>query len=333
MKRMFAYSILIVFCLCCSNPNYDSKIESALQNNNYELAIKWLNRAIQKDSLYLMYWYQRADLEMKTQKYKNALRDYDKLLRLHHQQKGEDMVHMDVSSDSVVNVNIIYEKQLAAYFYLNKLDSAEKKLNQLHTYFNYYGFLGKEYYWEGMIAWKRGKAGEAYCCFLNAAKEGYSKASAAIKELGEQTGRPIIDPSEIDSTGIEIQFTDNTKWLFGRRLNFPKKLIKIERKKIKVDYVAEFILMNFLDANALKYIPGMKNRRKQPAPLCNVYIYNRIGLITKLPNSKQLSNTSIEKYNPCLDNYIPQDRPLILDVWVLKYKDSQGNKTCDLYII
>ena len=91
--------------------------------------------------------------------------------------------------------------------------------------------------------------------------------------------------------------------------------------------------MNFLDANALKYIPGMKNRRKQPAPLCNVYIYNRIGLITKLPNSKQLSNTSIEKYNPCLDNYIPQDRPLILDVWVLKYKDSQGNKTCDLYII
>ena len=184
-----------------------------------------------------------------------------------------------------------------------------------------------------MIAKEKGNIGDAYCYFLNATKEGYTKALAELKEIAKNTGRPSEIPLEIGPAGIELQFTDGTKWGFGKQLKEIQKPIKVEKKRIIVDYVREYILMNFLNKNALKYIPGMRNKEKQAASVCLAYMHNKIIRIIKLPNSKQLTNTLLEKYNVCLNDYTLLDKPLILDVWVLKYQNTQGEKTCELYLI
>jgi len=241
--------------------------------------------------------------------------------------------YINISKDSIVNINSIYENQLSAYYHLGRIDSAENKLIQLSSYFDYYHLYGQKDYWNGLIAKEKGNIGDAYCYFLNATKEGYAKALAELKEIAKNTGRPSEIPLEIGPAGIELQFTDGTKWGFGKQLKEIQKPIKVEKKRIIVDYVREYILMNFLNKNALKYIPGMRNKEKQAASVCLAYMHNKIIRIIKLPNSKQLTNTLLEKYNVCLNDYTLPDKPLILDVWVLKYQNTQGEKTCELYLI
>ena len=55
--------------------------------------------------------------------------------------------------------------------------------------------------------------------------------------------------------------------------------------------------------------------------------------MTKLPNGNQLPETLLKKHDVCSNDYAPPSKPLILDVWVLKYQKAQGEKTCELYLI
>ena len=332
MKKIVLYFTLLTFSLYSCHTDYKSKIDNALQNGYDELAINYLNKAIEEAPT-LEYLYMRANCQMRIGKYENALRDYTRLLQYSSTEMQEIDSYINISKDSIVNINSIYENQLSAYYHLGRIDSAENKLIQLSSYFDYYHLYGQKDYWNGLIAKEKGDMGDAYCCFLNATKEGYTKALAELKEIAKNTGRPSEIPLEIGPAGIELQFTDGTKWGFGKQLKEIQKPIKVEKKRIIVDYVREYILMNFLNKNALKYIPGMRNKEKQAASVCLAYMHNKIIRIIKLPNSKQLTNTLLEKYNVCLNDYTLPDKPLILDVWVLKYQNTQGEKTCELYLI
>jgi putative uncharacterized protein (fragment) len=332
MKKIVLYFTLLTFSLYSCHTDYKSKIDYALQNGYDELAINYLNKAIEEAPT-LEYLYMRANCQMRIGKYENALRDYTRLLQYSSTEMQEIDSYINISKDSIVNINSIYENQLSAYYHLGRIDSAENKLIQLSSYFDYYHLYGQKDYWNGLIAKEKGNIGDAYCYFLNATKEGYTKALAELKEIAKNTGRPSEIPLEIGPAGIELQFTDGTKWGFGKQLKEIQKPIKVEKKRIIVDYVREYILMNFLNKNALKYIPGMRNKEKQAASVCLAYMHNKIIRIIKLPNSKQLTNTLLEKYNVCLNDYTLLDKPLILDVWVLKYQNTQGEKTCELYLI
>ena len=332
MKKIVLYFTLLTFSLYSCHTDYKSKIDNALQNGYDELAINYLNKAIEEAPT-LEYLYMRANCQMRIGKYENALRDYTRLLQYSSTEMQEIDSYINISKDSIVNINSIYENQLSAYYHLGRIDSAENKLIQLSSYFDYYHLYGQKDYWNGLIAKEKGNMGDAYCYFLNATKEGYTKALAELKEIAKNTGRPSEIPLEIGPAGIELQFTDGTKWGFGKQLKEIQKPIKVEKKRMIVDYVREYILMNFLNKNALKYIPGMRNKEKQAASVCLAYMHNKIIRIIKLPNSKQLTNTLLEKYNVCLNDYTLPDKPLILDVWVLKYQNTQGEKTCELYLI
>ena len=61
--------------------------------------------------------------------------------------------------------------------------------------------------------------------------------------------------------------------------------------------------------------------------------HNKIIQMTKLPNGNQLPETLLKKHDVCSNDYAPPSKPLILDVWVLKYQKAQGEKTCELYLI
>ena len=326
------YFILLVFSLCSCHTDYKDKIDKAILNGDDELAIRCLDKAIEEAPC-LEFFYMRANCEMRTGKYENALRDYERLLQSHPIKVQEVNSYVAISEDSTVNVNSIYEKQLSAYYHLGRIDSVENKLLQLSPYLDYYQLYGLKDYWNGLIVAAKGNIGDAYCCFLNAAREGNENALVELKRIAKHTGRPSEVPLEIDSAGVELQFTDGTKWSFGKQIKEQLNPIRIEKKRIIVDYVEEYILKNFLNKNALTYIPGMRNKEKQAAPVCLAYIHNKIIRITKLPNSKQLSSTLLGKYDVCSNDYTLPDKPLILDVWVLKYQNAHGEKTCELYII
>ena len=44
---------------------------------------------------------------------------------------------------------------------------------------------------------------------------------------------------------------------FGKQREETQEPVKVEKKQIAVDYLQKYILMNHLNRNALKYIPGM----------------------------------------------------------------------------
>jgi len=332
MKESVSYFILLTFFLCSCHTDYKGKIDNALLNGNDELAIRYLDEII-KETPTLEYLYIRANCEMRIGKYEEALRDYEKLLQSHSVGKAGANSYISISEDSSLNINVIYEKQLSAYYHLGKIDSVENKLTQLSPYWDYYELYEQGDYWNGLIAKEKGNVGDAYCYFLSAARGGYTKAIVELKKIAKYTGRPSEVPKEIDSAGIELQFKDGTQWHFTKEVTEMQKPIKVERKRIVVDYVEKYILMNFLNKNALKYIPGLQGWEKQAAPVYLAYIHNRIIQITQLPNSKQLSDAFLEKYNVCQNNYTPPTEPLILDVWVLKYQNAQGKKACELYLI
>lgn len=332
MKNSILYITLLAFSLYSCHTDYKSKIDKALQNGHDGLAISYLDKAIE-EAPSPEYLYMRANCQMRIGKYENALRDYARLLQYNSTETQEINSYINISKDSTVNINSIYESQLSAYYHLGRIDSAENKLIQLSSYFDYYHLYGQKDYWNGLIAKEKGNIGDAYCYFLNATREGYSKALVELKEIAKNTGRPSEIPIEIGPEGIELQFTDGTKWSFGKQLKEIQKPIKVEKKRLIVDYVREYILMNSLNKNALKYIPGMRNKEKQAASVCLAYIHNKIIRIIKLPKSKQLSNALLERYNVCLNDYTLPEKPLILDVWVLKYQNTQGEKTCELYLI
>jgi len=109
--------------------------------------------------------------------------------------------------------------------------------------------------------------------------------------------------------------------------------VEVEKKRIAVDYLEKYILMNHLNRNALKYIPGMRNKEKKPATICLAYFHNKIIQMTKLPNGNQLPETLLKKHDVCSNDYASPSKPLVLDVWVVKYQNAQGEKTCELYLI
>ncbi len=55
--------------------------------------------------------------------------------------------------------------------------------------------------------------------------------------------------------------------------------------------------------------------------------------MTKLPNGNQLPETLLKKHDVCSNDYASPSKPLVLDVWVVKYQNAQGGKTCELYLI
>ena len=61
--------------------------------------------------------------------------------------------------------------------------------------------------------------------------------------------------------------------------------------------------MNHLNRNALKYIPGMRNKENKPATICLAYFSNKIIQITKLPNGNQLPETLLKKHDACSNDY------------------------------
>ena len=58
--------------------------------------------------------------------------------------------------------------------------------------------------------------------------------------------------------------------------------MEVEKKRIAVDYLEKYILMNHLNRNALKYIPGMRNKEKKPATICLAYFHNKIMYLEAL---------------------------------------------------
>lgn len=332
MMKNVLYLILLTFFLYSCHTDYRSKINNAILSGNDELAISYLDKAIEDDPS-TEFLYMRADCEMKVGKYENALRDYERLLQPYSTEKQDIDSYIDISKDSSVNINSIYEKQLSAYYHLGRVDAAERKFAQLSPYFEYHDSNGQADYWNGMIAKKKGHMGDAYCCLRNASKKGNTNAFAEFKKIAKDTGRPSEIPSEVDSTGMEIQFTDGTKWHFGKQGEETQEPVKVEKKQIAVDYLQKYILMNHLNRNALKYIPGMRNKEKKPATICLAYFQNKIIQITKLPNGNQLPETLLKKHDVCSNDYASPSKPLVLDVWVLKYQNAQGEKTCELYLI
>ena len=79
--------------------------------------------------------------------------------------------------------------------------------------------------------------------------------------------------------------------------------------------------MNHLNRNALKHIPGMRNKENKPATICFAYFSNKIIQITKLPNGNQLPETLLKKHDACSNDYASPSKPLVLDIWVLKYQN------------
>ena len=63
---------------------------------------------------------------------------------------------------------------------------------------------------------------------------------------------------------------------FGKQREETQEPVKVEKKQIAVDYLEKYILMNHLNRNALKYIPGMRNKEKKPATICLAYFHNKI---------------------------------------------------------
>lgn len=77
----------------------------------------------------------------------------------------------------------------------------------------------------------------------------------------------------------------------------------------------------------------MRNKGKKPATICLAYFQNKIIQIIKLPNGNQLPETLLKKHDVCSNDYASPGKPLVLDIWVLKYQNAQGEKTCELYLI
>ena len=240
MKNVL-YFILLTFFLYSCHTDYRSKINNAILNGDDDLAISYLDKAIE-DNPSTEYLYMRADCEMKVGKYENALRDYERLLQPYSTEKQDIDSYIDISKDSSVNTNSIYEKQLSAYYHLGRMDAVERKFAQLSPYFEYHDSDGKNDYWNGMIAKKKGHLGDAYCYLRNASRKGNTNAFAEFKKTAKDTGRPSEIPSEVDSTGIEIQFTDGTKWHFAKQGEETQEPVEVEKKRIAVDYLEKVYL-------------------------------------------------------------------------------------------
>lgn len=76
------YFILLVFSLCGCHTDYKVKIDNAILKGDDELAIRYLDKAIEEAPC-LEFFYMRANCEMRIGKYENALRDYERLLQSH----------------------------------------------------------------------------------------------------------------------------------------------------------------------------------------------------------------------------------------------------------
>ena len=175
MKNVL-YFILLTFFLYGCHTDYRSKINNAILSGDDSLAISYLDKAIEDDPS-TEYLYMRADCEMKVGKYENALRDYERLLQPCSTEKQDIDSYIDISKDSSVNINSIYEKQLSAYYHLGRMDAAERKFAQLSPYFEYHDSNGQADYWNVIIAKKKGHMGDAYCYLRNASKKGNTSST------------------------------------------------------------------------------------------------------------------------------------------------------------
>ena len=106
MKKIVLYFTLLTFSLYSCHTDYKSKIDNALQNGYDELAINYLNKAIEEAPT-LEYLYMRANCQMRIGKYENALRDFTRLLQYSSTEMQEIDSYINISKDSSVNINYL----------------------------------------------------------------------------------------------------------------------------------------------------------------------------------------------------------------------------------
>ena len=325
----------LLFCVVCllgCRSDYRNKIDAALQVGHNQEAMTLLNQAI-ADTATAEWLWKRAELETKLGKDADALRDYDRLLLLHSIKDGTEFAaHVDIAADSSVNVNEVFGRQLAAYFRLGQMRLAENKLEQMRRYLYDKGQVGKYYYWKGVIAKGNKDWYAAYSFFLNAALQHYPNARLQLKEMSKRSGMPSNWPADLDSINVELQFTDGTKWPIANKLLGEPRLVKVERKQVEITNIRKFVQKNYLHAVALRAIPGMANKGKQVAPVCIATTNGNNLCFTCLPGSSGLAKLGLDASEGSAKPNAQLAKPQVIEVWVMKYEDAQGQRNCKVYI-
>lgn len=332
-KAFLCLSLLLcVVCLWGCRSDYRNKIDAALQAGDNRQAMTLLNQAI-ADTATAEWLWKRAELETKLGKDADALRDYHRLLRLHSVKDGAEFAaHVDITADSSVNVNEVFSRQLAAYFRLGQMRLAENKLEQMRKHLYDKGQVGRYYYWKGFIAKGNKEWYAAYSSFREAALLHYPDARLQLKEMSKQSGMPLNWPTDLDSMNVELLFTDGTRWPIANKLQGEPRLVKVECKQVEVTNIRRFVLKNYLDAAALRAIPGMAARGKQAAPVCVATASGQNLCFTCLPGSSQLAKLGLDASEGAAKPNAQLAKPQVIEVWVMKYEDAQGQRNCRVYI-
>ena len=332
-KAFLCLSLLLcVVCLWGCRSDCRNKIDAALQAGHNQQAMTLLNQAI-ADTATAEWLWKRAELETKLGKDADALRDYHRLLRLHSVKDGAEFAaHVDITADSSVNVNEVFSRQLAAYFRLGQMRLAENKLEQMRKHLYDKGQVGKYYYWKGLIAKGNKEWYAAYSSFREAALLHYPDARLQLKEMSKQSGMPLNWPTDLDSMNVELQFTDGTRWPIANKLQGQPRLVKVECKRVEVTNIRRFVLKNYLDAAVLHAIPGMAARGKQLAPVCVATASGHNLCFTCLPGSSQLAKLGLDASEGSAKPNAQLAKPQVIEVWVMKYEDAQGQRNCKVYI-
>ena len=329
------YCLSLLFCVVClwgCRSDFRNKIDAALQAGHNQQAMNLLNQAI-ADTATAEWLWKRAELETKLGKDADALRDYDRLLLLHSIKDGAEFAaHVDITADSLVNINEVFSRQLAAYFKLGQMRLAENKLEEMRKYLYDKGQVGKYYYWKGLIAKGNKDWYAAYSSFLEAALQRYPGARLQLKEMSKRSGMPLNWSTDLDSMNVELQFTDGSKWPIANALQGERRLVKVERKHVKITNMQRFVMKNYLDDAALRAIPGMAHKAKQMAPVCIATVGGNNFCFTELPGCRQLAQLKLDEYNDMVKPNAQLGKPQVIEVWVMKYEDAQGQRDCEVYI-
>ena len=329
------YCLSLLFCVVClwgCRSDCRNKIDAALQAGHNQQAMNLLNQAI-ADTATAEWLWKRAELETKLGKDADALRDYHRLLLLHSVKDGAEFAaHVDIAADGSVNVNEVFGRQLAAYLKLGQMRLAENKLEQMRKYLYDKGQVGKYYYWKGVIAKGNKEWYAAYSFFLEAALLHHPDARLQVKEMSKRLGMPLNWPTDLDSINVELLFTDGTRWPIANKLQGEPRLVKVECKRVEITNIRRFVLKNYLDAAALRAIPGMAARGKQAAPVCVATTSGHNLCFTCLPGSSGLAKLGLDASEGSAKPNAQLAKLQVIEVWVMKYEDVQGQRNCRVYI-